>query len=441
MLSAISALLEAKAGLEATLIGAAAIERAVRERMTAGNLTDPDAYLQHLRASGDEQQRLIEAVVVSETWFFRNREAFAALGRVVSGEWLAAHPTGQLRILSVACATGEEPYSIAMTLLDCGWSPDRFRIDAVDISTRAIAHAQEGVYGRNSFRGMDLAFRDRYFERTPGGYRLSSHVREPVHLRSANLFTAGTFSGVECYDIVFCRNVLIYFDRPTQRRAIQILVSLMAADAVMFVGSAESALMTESGLLSARMPHAFAFRRARAASVKAGPSSPFGVPARAWPTQESRWSPVRLPTQRSPERNAAVTAGPLRTAAGPEAAAAAASAPAATPAATGDAEAPWMGNARQLADEGRLAEALRVCEQGLHESPDSAQAFHLLGLLHDAAGRPDRAGENYRKALYLDPTHEEALVHLATLLRGEGDEGGAARLLDRAQRLRAAGGG
>jgi chemotaxis protein methyltransferase WspC len=423
MLQAISALLEAKTGLEATLIGAAAIERAVRERMAAGNLTDADAYLKHLCVSADEQQRLIEAVVVSETWFFRNREAFAALGRIVSGDWLAAHPTGPLRILSAACATGEEPYSIAMALLDCGCSPDRFRIDAVDISTRAIAHAQEGVYGRNSFRGTDLAFRERYFEHTPGGYRLSAHVREPVRLRSANLFTAGTFAGVECYDIVFCRNVLIYFDRPTQRRAIQILVSLMSADGVMFVGPAESALMTESGLMSARMPHAFAFRRARAASVK---------PHR---------SLVRAQAQRPPERKAVVTARPLRAAASSHAAVAATPAPAAVLPASADAEASWMGHARQLADEGRLTEALQLCEQGLRGSPHSAQAFYLLGLLHDAADRSDRAAENYRKALYLDPTHEEALVHLATLLMGEGDEGGAARLLDRARRLRAAAGG
>ncbi|HEX5462270.1 MAG TPA: CheR family methyltransferase [Steroidobacteraceae bacterium] len=418
MLPAIAALLEAKAGLDATSIGAAAIERAVRERMAASRLTDADAYWPHLCACGDEQQRLIEAVVVSETWFFRNREAFVALGRIVNGGWLAAHPAGRLRILSAACATGEEPYSIAMALLDCGLPSDRFHIDAIDISTRAIAHAQAAVYGRNSFRGADLAFRDRYFERTSGGYRLSSHVREPVRLRSANLFTAGAFSGAECYDIVFCRNVLIYFDRPTQRRATQILVNLMTPDGVMFVGSAESALMTQSGLTSARMPHAFAFRRA--------PQGPVKVGAR-----------VPAATRRSPEPKPAIGARPLRAGAAPPAPAAAQ-----TPqAATADAEAAWMRHARQLADEGRLAEALQLCEQGLRESPRSAQTFYLLGLLHDAAGRTDRAGENYRKALYLDPTHEEALMQLATLLMGEGDEGGAARLLDRARRLRAAAGG
>lgn len=430
MLPAIAAMLEAKTGLEATAIGPAAIERAVRERMAAGNLPDADAYWRHLCASGEEQQRLIEAVVVSETWFFRNREAFAALSRIVSGEWLAAHPTGLLRVLSAACATGEEPYTIAMALLDCGLPPERLCIDAVDISTRAIAHAQEGVYGRNSFRGSDLAFRDRYFEHTPGGYRLSSRVRELVQLRSANLFTAGAFTGAECYDIVFCRNVLIYFDRPMQRRAVEILTALMTVDGVMFVGPAESALLTESGLVSARMPHAFAFRRTREVSTKSHPGPLAVAPLPVPPSPASR--PSR-PLRHTPERKRAAIAAPVAAAAGAPARAAAPSAPA-------EDEVPWMGLARQLADQGKLAEALQVCERGMRESPPSAQAFYLLGLLHDAAGRSEQAGEHYRKALYLDPTHEEALVHLSTLLRGKGDEGGAARLLDRARRLRTAGG-
>lgn len=438
MLPAITALLEAKTGLDAASIGAAAIERAVRERMAEASITDTDAYWKRLCISGEEQQSLIEAVMVSETWFFRNRESFAALGRFVSGEWLASRRKGPLRILSAACATGEEPYSIVMALLDCGLSSDRFRIDALDINTRAIAHAQEGVYGHNSFRGADLVFRDRYFERTPGGYRLNSHVREPVRLRSANLFTAGAFTGAERYDVVFCRNVLIYFDRPMQRRAIRILVDLMTADGIMFVGPAESALLTESGLLSARMPHAFAFRRAHETSTETDPGSPSGLTARAWLPRWFREGGVRAQPQRSPRRKPAVIAGPLGVT-GSHPAAAATPAPAASQPAAPDAETQWMAHARRLADEGSLAEAMQLCEQGLRRSPHSAQAFYLLGLLHDAAGRTDRAGENYRRALYLDPTHEEALVHLATLLNGEGDEGGAASLLDRARRLHAAG--
>ena len=167
-----------------------------------------------------ELQALIEAVVVPETWFFRDREAFAALARLAHEEWLPTHPDGVLRLLSLPCSTGEEPYSMAMALLDAGVPADRFRIDAVDISARALAQARRAVYGKNSFRGQELAFRDRHFEATAHG--LSSERR-----RSAGrcAFSRATCSPpISCRarrstTSIFCRNVLIYFDRATQDRA------------------------------------------------------------------------------------------------------------------------------------------------------------------------------------------------------------------------------
>ncbi len=101
------------------------------------------AYWERVRGSRAELQALIEAVVVPETWFFRDREAFAALARLAREEWLPSAPqTGCCRLLSLPCSTGEEPYSMAMALLDAGVPADRFRIDAVDISAAALAQAE-----------------------------------------------------------------------------------------------------------------------------------------------------------------------------------------------------------------------------------------------------------------------------------------------------------
>jgi chemotaxis protein methyltransferase WspC len=94
----------------------------------------------------------------------------------------------------------------------------------------------------------------------------------------------------------------------------------------------------------------------------------------------------------------------------------------------------WIEQARHLANQGKLVEALKCCEQNLRSQPASADTFHLVGLLHDAAGRVHEAAEHYRKALYLDPQHAEALVHLAVALQKEGDEHGAQRLFARANR-------
>src|ERR1700730_16908720 len=148
----IAALLKEKMGLDAESIGVACVERAVRERLAAQGLENAQLYWELLSASEPALQELIEAIVIPETWFFRDPEAFAALVRVVREEWLPQHThsagaQGTLRILSLPCSTGEEPFSMAMALLDSGFPAQRFHIDAIDISLRAIAHAERGIYG------------------------------------------------------------------------------------------------------------------------------------------------------------------------------------------------------------------------------------------------------------------------------------------------------
>src|ERR1700687_2724612 len=163
-------LLKASIGLDAGSIGESSIERAVQSRLAACALPDRLSYWQRLRSSGTELQALIEEVIVPETWFFRDREAFALLASIGHEQRLRASADGVLRRLILPSWTGEEPYSMSMALLDTGVLADRFRIDAVDVSARAIAQAERAVYGRNSFRGQDLAFRDRHFEATDLGY-------------------------------------------------------------------------------------------------------------------------------------------------------------------------------------------------------------------------------------------------------------------------------
>jgi chemotaxis protein methyltransferase WspC len=170
-------LLKETIGLDSASVGSATIESAVRQRMETLGFKAAEDYWKRLRVADDELQELIESVVVPETWFFRDRDAFAALARLISQEWLPNHPTAVLRLLSGPCCSGEEPYSMAMALLDAGLSPDSFRIDALDISMRALARAKSGTYGANSFRGDDLTFRDRYLERTVNGYFLPERIR------------------------------------------------------------------------------------------------------------------------------------------------------------------------------------------------------------------------------------------------------------------------
>jgi chemotaxis protein methyltransferase WspC len=419
------ALLKHVIGLDAASIGAPAIERAVFERCTiwnGGGACDLDAYWIALNASADELQMLIEAVVVPETWFFRDGEAFATLGKLAS-EQLTRQFHAPLRLLSLPCSTGEEPYSMAMALFDAGIAAERFVIDAVDVSDRAVNHAAQAVYGRNSFRGHQNGFRERYFTESKGGWLLDRAVRDAVRFKRANLFDAALFN-TGLYDFVFCRNVLIYFDRETQDRAAAVLERLLAPDGTLFVGPSETGLLTRHGMTSAKIPLAFAFRHpAPVIEPPVRSVSPAPVVRQVQP-REKAMRDTAIPLSRTRGAPARPPLQPM-------------AAPVPAPVAMKSADA--LAYASRIADQGRLAEAAGLTTEHVRTHGPSAAAFYLLGLIADASGSASDAGGWYQKTLYLEPTHREALTHLGALLEQRGDHAGARLLIERAKRADAAG--
>jgi len=206
--------------------------------------------------------------------------------------------------------------------------------------------------------------------------------------------------------------VLIYFDRPTQDRAIRVLERLLSAKGLLFVAPSETGLLLNHDFISAKMPMAFAFRKASAV-----PREPKPVASRrALQPPSVPWTPPAAPAFKP------VPAKPVK--------------PAAAPQLRPQAEVKTgLDEAKRLADQGHLAEAAEYCEEHLRTHGPSAPAFYLLGLVRDATGNPTEAIEFYRKALYLDPNQQEALVHLALLLEKQGDAAGAKVLNDRLRRL------
>jgi chemotaxis protein methyltransferase WspC len=382
-------------GLDTSSIGSAAIARAVKERLRECALASEDDYWLLINSSSDERQQLIESVVVPETWFFRDRGAFSALAAHAKRSQLSG-----LRLLSAPCSTGEEPYSMAMALFDTGMLPGSFTIDAIDISGRALEHARNGAYRKNSFRGTDLEFRQRYFQ----GDAIHPSVKECVRFDRANLLDAAVVLGTQRYDVIFCRNLLIYFDRGTQDRAVRILRLLLAKDGLLFVGPSETGLLLSHGFESANWPMAFAFRAP--AAKRLGAVAPAAAPsARTSGVTRSSAAPPRAISFAVPPVLSAPDV-PLR----------------------------LLKEAEDLADEGQVAAARERCESFLRANGPTGQALYLMGLLHDAQGETAKAIEHYRGAIYLEPTHYEALTHLAILLEQLGDRRTATRLFERAKR-------
>ena len=384
----IEALLREWLGLDAATVGRAAVERAIRGRMKAAGLDDPAAFARLLRADPAARDLLVEDVIVAESWFFRDRQVFEFVADFAVTR--AAVPgRGPVRILCAPAAGGEEPFSAAMALFEAGLTAEQFTIDAIDISRRALERAAAGRYSANAFRNADLAFRDRWF--TPDGAHavLAERVRRTVRLEWANLLDPAFAAGRSIYDVVFCRNLLIYLTAEA-RRAVEVqLDRLLAADGLLVLGAAEPPIM-KGDWIPAGTASVFALRR--------------GVHAGSGPARGSLPQPPARPAR------------PRRPAAPPVAAPAAAAG-----SGTVDLEAA-LAEAGRLANEGRLAEAIDHCERQRTALPPAPELFFLMGMLHQSAGDLDRAEGCFHKTLYLDANHEEAHLSLALLARRRGDE-------------------
>ena len=418
------AFLKSRIGLDVASVGEAIIERAVRQRCTSVKADDADAYWQLLLSSPEEQQALIEAVIVPETWFFRYPESFGTLGKLAAARIAQLSGARPLRILSLPCSTGEEPYSIAMALFDAGLQPQQFKVEAVDISPLSLQRARRAVYGKNSFRGDQLGFRERYFAQVEDGYRVDEKVCERVSFQAGNLLDPTLLVAQSAYDFVFCRNLLIYFDVDTQRQGFEALKRMTRDDGVLFIGPAEGSLLGRMGMASIGIPQSFAFRHRPEATAEpfvvapAAPSMPGPSMSAPPPALSAKPAPSLRP---KPAVRSFAPVPALARSAPP------------SPASTGEA-ATLLSSIKQLANEGKSAEAKLACEQYLKRYEPVAPVFYWLGLLSEVGGDVIGAQGFYRKALYLEPQHPEALAQLAALLAAQGDSAGARRLQERAAR-------
>ena len=402
-------------GLDPDTIGPQAIARAVRIRMEKLGLESPAAALEQAAADPAERDLLIEEVVVGESWFFRDPQVFAFVGRFTATR--AALPgRGPIRILSVPCAGGEEPYSMAMGLLDAGLQPEQFSIDAVDVSGAALERARAARYSANAFRNADLAFRDRWFRRDGSAAVLDERVRGLVRFARGNVLdeafvVESLASGRAPYDVVFCRNLLIYLTPEARGRVTAALERLVAAEGLLALGAAEPPII-RGDWIPAGDNSVFALRR----GVRMPRDSwPPHRPDRAEPPRPAPPRPARPIEGRPPP--AAPTPEPV--------------------AGRGGTLEDALREAGSLANERRFGAALALCEAHAREVGPAPELFFVMGILHQSAGDPDRAEVCFHKTLYLDATHDEALLALALLAAQRGDAVMAEKYRQSAARIRA----
>ncbi|MDM8525706.1 CheR family methyltransferase [Desulfococcaceae bacterium HSG8] len=448
----IESLLEEKIGLSAESVGSETIakvtQRCMNDYLSRKNgLGSPAEYLVRLRTSEKEWEKLLEAFIVPETWFFRNRESFSFLGGYIRFEWLPGHKNEVLRVLSIPCSTGEEPYSIAMTLMDMGLSQEitmnRFHIDAVDISARVLHKADLGIYGEESFRGEELSFRERYFDRVSGPgkkthYKLHPSVRDMVSFIRGNLLNSDLMANEKPYDIIFFRNLLIYLGESAKKQVMEVIDRLLAGNGILFVGHVERPLVCSSAenipFVWIRQSGVFACRRAGEKTGEktdniplnfVNPHKPAELPRRENMVTHFPF-PGREVTEHSPPKVVLTPGNPdIKPSSGPEEVSL-------FPDTELEAS---LSEARKLADRGLLDEAIQICEKYIGENPFNIKAHFLAGLICHALNNEERAEAYFNKTIYLEPNHHEALSHLAFIMEQRGERNKATHLRQRAQRI------
>jgi chemotaxis protein methyltransferase CheR len=224
------------------------LEVRIKRRLKSLNLTSYGEYCDALfsqKGMHEEIVSLIDVVTTNKTDFFRESTHFDFLVERTLPEWVGANAGLQFPIWSAGCSTGEEPYTMAMVLSEYGLTHPgfRFRILATDISTLVLARAEMGVYSAAQVEPVPLTLRRKYFmrgrERGSERVRVAPELRRMVEFRRLNFMDAD-YGVAEKAGAIFCRNVIIYFDRPTQERILRKLAHCLAPDGYLFVGHSET---------------------------------------------------------------------------------------------------------------------------------------------------------------------------------------------------------
>ncbi|HSV56226.1 MAG TPA: protein-glutamate O-methyltransferase CheR [Magnetospirillaceae bacterium] len=229
-----------ESGIHFSATNRSILESRLRERLRGKKTESLRDYYSLISRDREELKILLDSVTTNLTRFFRNQPHFDALEKFVVPELLRIRgqsPDRRLRIWSAGCSTGEEPYTIALVLkqvLPFGWTSE---IVASDISLKSLMVGKEGYYPDSRVGGVSEHSLVQHFERKPAGWQVRDEIRKLVRFDYHNLKHD---SGLRNMDVVFCRNVLIYFDEAAQKAAVERFYDAMAPRSFLFIGHSES---------------------------------------------------------------------------------------------------------------------------------------------------------------------------------------------------------
>jgi chemotaxis protein methyltransferase CheR len=464
-------LVEEHLGLHAEVPTSREWERVLQNRLGATRSPDFDAYCQRLgsaRGRKEEVGQLAQMITIGETYFFRDSRQFEALTTAILPELLNRRSNGtKVSVLSVACSTGEEPYSVAIAARELlGYRAERVEVCAFDINPAAIAAAQKATYSEWALRATPAAIRDRYFVRKANQYALAPTIREAVHFEVRNLFDADPeFWQPGRFDVILCRNALIYFSRRKIVDALKRFTESLSRDGTLLLGNAESPRGYGDGLVAQELCGSFCYRLA---SDKPMPDSfvyapiqqppveklegadcvPFRISNAVQPDDNGAWVAAidaatqrlatlvqtkstveRTQTKREQERDVNDLLSEARTLMQGERFAEALLTLDKIVAMDHEPSEVHLLRASILTNQGRFNESVDLCHRLVVDYPHCAGAYHLLGVAYEQLGKFDEARAQHEKAITLDCEFSMSYWFLGRLLLRAGQRDAARRYL------------
>ena len=453
-INALIELLRQHIGLDPESIGREAIEQGIKRRMVVAGTDDPKHYFINVSEDPLELSALVDEITVGETWFFREHGAFSVLHEKALSCRTRCNALSPFRVASMPCSSGEEAYSIVMALFNVGFQENQFVVDGYDISTVAMSKARKAEYGKVSFRGTMPDFSKPYFRKHGDGFCLKQSVKQCVNFHQENLLRLTNNAESPLYDVIFCRNFLIYLDADGRRSMAEVLQRSLAKDGILMVGHCEAPSIARLGFKVLARDKRFAFckmdKNAQVCSSSAPKKTfPGAVSSKTLFAEKSRKQGANKPAA---DRLGKVAAPQKRTAVLPV------SQQKLTPSFTKQtaelvqkvAEKGKISGSsstviddckerldaiKQLADSGKLEKAKDACRNLMRQHEENVEVQFMMGLISETAGEWASASQYFRKVLYLHPEHQEALLHSAIVCEYQGEMIKAENLRTRLSRL------
>lgn len=401
--------------LKAELLESESFDQLVKQRMRRQGSTDAADYLRLLQASSMELEHMVEGVAVQESWLFRYPTSYEVLADHLRQLRHRRNDGGWLRMVSVGCAAGQEPVSMAITALHAGWSADRVIIDALDFNAGAIDRARQGLYPRRALRSDRPVWADAWLDAHGDQVQVRAVLPQMIRYDHADALAATAMNTARNADALFCRNVLIYLHDQARNTLLTRFANQVVLGGLLFLGHAEGSYCHDL-FEPLGVPHAFAWQRIR--SKKTAPTAarhahkstgnrsrqPVDALTRRCGTQSGATGDRPEPTTRTVRhgKREALRFEDQRSSAGP--------APT-----TLDAFCVALAQAQELANHGKLEAAREAAEAMLTDHGPSPDALELLGSIYLALDSVDHARRCFRKAVYLDPQREAARLQLELL--------------------------